>query len=115
MRLYQERFLSASCGWLLSALIFAAMLGIFWYGFGTVSVANRSEGKEVLLSSLQRAAASCYAAEGHYPPNVEYLEEHYGIAVNHEQYVVQYELAGSDIMPSIAVFEKGVTSEADYE
>ncbi len=91
------------------------MFGIFWYGFGVVSSADRSMGKTVLLASLRRATANCYAAEGRYPPGVKYLENHYGVVVNHEQYVVQYETAGSNIMPSISVFEKGTDSEAAYE
>lgn len=112
MRLYHERFQFHYRGWVLSILIFSAMLGLFWYGFGVVSRANRSEGKETLLASLRRAAVCCYSVEGAYPPSVGYMEAHYGVSVNHQQYAVQYELVGSNIMPSISVYEKG-TGEGD--
>lgn len=114
-RLYHKSFHFTYRGWILSVLLFCAMLGLFWYGFGVISNANRDEGREVLLSSLQRAAVNCYAVEGVYPPNVKYLEDHYGVLVNHDQYIVQYELAGSNIMPSISVFEKGADSEGAHE
>lgn len=107
MHLYQERSHLPYRGWILSILIFSAMLGLFWHGFGVVSSANRSEGKETLLASLRRAAVCCYSVEGAYPPSVEYMEAHYGVSVNHQQYAVQYELVGSNIMPSISVYEKG--------
>lgn len=114
MRLYRERLRLPCRGWVLSILIFSAMLGLFWHGFGVVSSANRSEGKETLLASLRRAAVCCYSAEGAYPPSVEYMEAHYGVSVNHQQYAVQYELAGSNIMPSITVYEKGAGEGASH-
>ena len=107
MRLYHERFRLPYRGWILSILMFFAMLGLLWHGFGVVSRANRGEGKETLLASLRRAAVCCYSVEGTYPASVEYMETHYGVSVNHQQYAVQYELAGSNIMPSISVYEKG--------
>ena len=56
--------------------------------------------------SLRRAAVTCYAVEGVYPPNLEYLRRHYGIQVDEEQYHVFYEIFGSNIMPQITVVER---------
>lgn len=58
-------------------------------------------------AAVQKAIVSCYAMEGAYPPDVKYLEDHYGVVINHRKYVVSYELAGSNVMPSFEVLEKG--------
>ena len=113
MRLSHKHSAFQYRGWVLALLIFCTMLGLFWYGFGVVLRSNRQEGKEILLTSLRRAAVTCYAVEGAYPPSVEYMEKHYGVAVNRQQYVVQYEPAGSNVMPSITVYEKGTGEEAN--
>ena len=48
---------------------------------------------------------NCYAAEGVYPPTLEYMEEHYGIQIDRQRYTVHYEVFASNIMPDITVLE----------
>ena len=50
-----------------------------------------------------RACIQCYAIEGRYPPSVEYLEENYGIQIDHDKYNVFYDGFASNIMPEITV------------
>lgn len=56
--------------------------------------------------SVRRAAAACYACEGVYPPDLEYISEHYGIEIDEKEYVVRYEVFASNIMPEISVQRK---------
>lgn len=91
---------------LLSALAFCAVLSVFWFGFGTAQSANSHEKLLVTQSAIQKAIVSCYAVEGFYPPNIKYLEDHYGISIDHTRYIVHYESAGGNVMPSVEVFEK---------
>lgn len=65
-----------------------------------------AEGIRIVEESIRRAAVSCYAAEGAYPPSFSYLKEHYGVSVNETRYAVHYEIFASNIMPEIAVTEK---------
>ena len=39
------------------------------------------EDKQQLETALTRTAVACYAAEGIYPPDIQYLEDHYGIEI----------------------------------
>jgi hypothetical protein len=48
----------------------------------------------------------CYALEGRYPENVEYLIEHYNISVDESKYYVYYNVFASNIMPDITVAAK---------
>ena len=38
-----------------------------------------------------------------YPESLSYLEEHYGITYDKENYVVDYEIIGSNILPDVTV------------
>ena len=56
--------------------------------------------------SVARATVQCYAIEGRYPPDLDYLEENYGLILDREHYVYHYRLEGSNLMPEIQVFEE---------
>ena len=72
-----------------------------------VNTADRSgdEGRKQLESSLRRSVMACYAAEGVYPPDLEYLKEHYGLIINEDRYSVHYEAFAQNLMPDITILE----------
>lgn len=85
------------------------VLGIFLLfltAVHNVKIGNDKEGKEQLEQALLRSAVACYAVEGMYPPSVEYMKEHYGIQIDEERYLVQYEVFAQNLMPEITVLEK---------
>lgn len=94
---------------ILSSLFFpllaVAFLLCFLSAFSTLNKDRAAEDKEQLENSLKRAAVACYAAEGVYPPNVQYLEDRYGIQINSDLYIVKYEVIASNLMPDITVLE----------
>lgn len=63
------------------------------------------EGLHQLETALRKGCVACYAAEGAYPPSVEYLEEHYGVQVDRERYLVFYTAYAENLMPDITVLE----------
>ena len=87
-------------------VIAAAFILCFTNAVSDVRQTQKHQGKEQLELVLKITAAACYAAEGIYPPNLEYLEEHYGIQVDRERYTVVYEVFASNLMPDITVLEK---------
>ena len=64
------------------------------------------EAMQQLEESLRRSAVACYAAEGVYPPDPAYLEEHYGVQIDEKRFVVYYDAFASNMMPDITVLEK---------
>ena len=48
---------------------------------------------------------ACYAAEGSYPSDLNYLKERYGIQVDETRYTVYYNIFASNLMPDITVLE----------
>ena len=94
-----------NAGLALFLLAAVAVLLVFSAALNNLSRGRLSEGREQLENAVRRAAVACYAAEGIYPPTVEYLEEHYGVQVDRERYTVMYEVFASNLMPDITVLE----------
>lgn len=84
-----------------------AVLLIFLTGLSNLREGRSSEGRRQLEDAVRRAAVACYAAEGVYPPDLAYLEAHYGIQVDRERYTVVYEAFASNLMPDVTVLENG--------
>lgn len=108
MYLYKKK--SAYKDLILPVLIFCAMLCMFWFGFSRTASTNSDQNLKVMSSAIQKSITNCYAIEGVYPPDIKYLEDHYGIVINHNKYVINYELAGSNVMPSVEILEKNQNS-----
>ena len=97
--------LSAIFRWL-AALLAALCLIFFITSLASVDRQQGEEGRQQLETALRRAAVACYAAEGVYPPTVEYLQQHYGVQIEEERYIVFYEIFANNLMPNITVLEK---------
>ena len=78
----------------------------FLMGISNLTEGQADEDKRQLEEVLRRSAVACYAAEGIYPPDLAYLEEHYGIQINEERYMVSYDALAENLMPDITVLEK---------
>jgi hypothetical protein len=90
---------------LLLPLIAVVVLLCFLSGLSNLSSGHDAEERQQLEDALRRASVACYAAEGIYPPNLEYLEEHYGVQIDRTQYTVSYDIFASNLMPDITVLE----------
>lgn len=87
-------------------LLVTAMLLIFLTALDNLNMGNKKEGKQQLEQALRRCAVACYAAEGIYPPDIDYMKEHYGIQIDESRYLVKYEVFAENLMPDITVLEK---------
>ena len=88
---------------LLGVVVIALVLGVY-FRMSHVSKRDIAEGSaEALKSAVQRSALQCYVVEGVYPPDLSYLEEHYGLQVNHEDFYIRYDAFASNLPPDIRV------------
>ena len=89
-------------------IVFCFIFGIWWFSasLSGVEAGEAAEEKKQLELSIRRAAAACYASEGVYPPDLSYMQEHYGIRVDETRYKVIYEVIGSNLMPDITVLDR---------
>ena len=89
--------------WAVTALGSLLILICFLLALSRLSIGNTETQRQQLEDSIRRAAVACYATEGYYPPNVEYLQDHYGIQINDDRFSVYYEVFAENLMPDITV------------
>ena len=87
-------------------LLAVAVLLVFLTSLSNLEQGRSEEDKRQLEDALRRASVACYAAEGIYPPNLDYLREHYGIQIDETRYTVVYDVFASNLMPDITVLEQ---------
>ena len=91
---------------ILLPVVVILVLSWFLGGISNLSAGRADEDKKRLEDVLRQTAVACYAAEGIYPPSVEYMEEHYGLQIDRDHYEVGYSLIAENLMPDITVLEK---------
>lgn len=77
----------------------------FFTALSNLENGRDDQGRRQLEEALRRSAVACYAAEGIYPPDLTYLEEHYGLQIDTDRYTVYYDVFASNLMPDITVLE----------
>jgi hypothetical protein len=102
MHLYDKKH-SANRGLIAAAAVFLAIVLLFVFAFASVSSRSAAEETVVLERALRRAIVTCYAVEGKYPPNLDYLYDNYGITVDENRFAVFYDVFASNVMPSFSV------------
>ena len=91
---------------LLSVAAFLILLFLFLGGIRSVSDTTAAKQLESLQTALSRSIAQCYAVEGMYPPDLQYLKDHYGLTYDETEFLVDYEAYGSNLMPEVTVLRK---------
>lgn len=71
-----------------------------------ITISNSTDRSEALENVLRQAAIHCYALEGSYPPDLYYLNAHYGIILDESQYYYFYDIQAANILPKIVVIKR---------
>lgn len=90
----------------LSLVTFIAVIVLFIYGIAAVSNSSVVNDKEILTEAIQHDIIHCYCVEGMYPPNVKYMQNHYGLTYDDDKFIIDYEYIGSNIMPKVMIIQK---------
>jgi len=64
-----------------------------------------------LERAIRRAAVQCYAIEGFYPVELEYLIENYGLIIDESRFIVYYRAEMPNFMPVIHVRILGASDD----
>lgn len=91
---------------LLPLLAGIVILLLFLRGIHSVSDTTLAKQQESLETALARSIAQCYAVEGMYPPNLDYLKEHYGLTYDDDMFLVDYQPIGANLMPETTVLPR---------
>ena len=92
-------------GAIVPALFTIAIMCMIVFGLRQAEESSKSEGLRILEDSISRAVLVCYAVEGRYPSNINYIEKNYGIHIDRQKYAVHYSIFASNLLPDITVVE----------
>ncbi|MCL2810838.1 MAG: hypothetical protein FWD25_03000 [Clostridia bacterium] len=87
----------------ISLAVFVLAVVVIVTMVGQMSLRVDAEQTARLREVLHRAAISCYAVEGRYPPSLEYLVEHYSVVIDYGRFIVNFDVISPNTMPMIEV------------
>lgn len=67
---------------------------------------NTKRNRQLLERALSRSITQCYALEGTYPPDIQYLVDHYGLIYDSDYYFISYNYIGSNLRPDVTIIER---------
>lgn len=110
MHLYERKRGIRHKGLLAAVALFAAVLIVFALLFSRARESQTKNSAGQLATAIRRAAITCYAIEGRYPESLQYIMDHYGVVIEYDNFIVQYDAFAENIMPVIRVLEIGGAS-----
>lgn len=87
-------------------LLSICMILIFFAGIIRFHRIGQEQELALARDALKKAVIQCYAIEGVYPADVNYLKENYYLSIDEKKYDIFYDCFSSNIMPEYDVFEK---------
>lgn len=91
---------------MLSAGVFLLIALVFMQGISSISAGTRKRQRESLENAIMRSVTHCYAVEGSYPANLDYLKDNYGLTYDETLFFVDYRTIGANILPDITIIER---------
>ena len=92
---------------IIKLLIAAAVVALAVLLAGRLGRKQEKDEYDIIYNAVRNAALTCYAVEGAYPENVEYLLTYYQLAYDTDRYFVNIVPLGATAIPGIFVTERG--------
>jgi len=89
--------------WLKMVVFVVLFLLLSTFVFGGTDTRVQDRQVQFLTDAVRRAAVQSYALEGRFPNDIGYLEDNYGLIIDHNSYAVYYESMGDNLLPQIRV------------
>lgn len=92
----------------ISVLVIILLIVYMYIAVDNAKRKSDVENFNILQDAIIKSAVQCYAIEGFYPPDIKYLENNYGLLVDHDKYFISYNVFASNIIPEVEVFLKNI-------
>lgn len=90
----------------LSLLITLGIFILFILQIQNITHLTKQQQRINLEKAISRDIIQCYALEGYYPPDLNYIEEHYGLIYNKSEFFIDYQIEGENIKPTFTIIER---------
>ena len=88
---------------IIGAVLVLLLLAACAFAFSVSQKVAREQAQSSVRDAVVAAAVQCCAIEGSYPSSLKHLEQDYGLLINHNDYIVNYEWLGDNVPPSVVV------------
>ena len=88
---------------IVAAIVCLALCAALVLVFMASADVSRRQAVMSVREAVITAAQQCAAIEGSYPSSLSYLEKNYGLVINHDDFIVNYEWLADNIPPSVTV------------
>ena len=90
-------------GVVFTAALLLAVIGLFTVAVNGAAEKADSSAVSTLERAVRRAAVQCYAIEGFYPVELDYLVDNYGVIVDETKFTIYYQADTPNYVPVIIV------------
>jgi len=94
---------------IIKIIIIVAVLALAVFLVGRLDAKQETEETQIVHDAIRNAAITCYAVEGAYPEDVEYLRENYQLAYDEDRFLVTYIPFAPNVLPTIYITQRGAT------
>ena len=105
-RFYYGRQHKGMRGAMISFSVFFVVVMLFCAGIDSASQKAKREQKAGLENAVWRSITQYYAIEGRYPESLEVLKTEYGLQYDSEEFFVDYQVYGANLMPDVMILER---------
>ena len=85
---------------------FLIIITLFLFGIESISENSTNEQLINMEKAIIKTSVHCYSLEGAYPPSLEYIEENYGIVIDHDKFIVHYDIFASNMLADITIIPR---------
>ena len=90
----------------ISLIITIILFIVLIFQIQNIALLTKKQQQINLEKALSRDIIECYALEGYYPPDLNYIEEHYGLSYNKSEFFIDYQIEGENIKPTFTIIER---------
>ena len=94
-------------GLVITIVSFGVALCVLISSLTSIDAHNEQAQATALKASVLRATLTCYAIEGRYPQDAEYLHVHYGLLYDRSHFIVTINTFSENLLPDISVMVQG--------
>ena len=105
-RFYYGRQHKGMRGAMISFIVFFVVVMLFCAGIDSASQKAKREQKAGLEYAVWRSMTQYYSIEGGYPESLEVLKTEYGLQYDSEEFFVDYQVYGANLMPDVMILER---------
>ena len=87
-------------------VVFVLLILFLITGVSNLNRITDSGRLESLTKAVNRSISQCYAVEGFYPRDLQYLSDYYGLTYDDNDFIIDYDYYGDNLYPYVSVMRR---------